>query len=162
MIGRILWQRTGGYYLFWTGFVYFFAGMIDVFVYKFDTVGALQILWIAALVFPFTYPPFGRWLNMDITWSKNMFNWFGKGKDAYSDEAKNNVYNLPLPKLVTPVPEVAPPKEEPAKIFYRIGATDQNRVAFSMGMMEITMNREGVDNMIKQLEVFRDQLQDEE
>ena len=85
-----------------------------------------------------------------------MFNWFGK-KDATS-----NVYNLPAPKLVPPMPEVEPPKkEEPAKIYYRLGLTDNNRVAFSMGYSEITMNHEGCQQMIDQLVFFQSQLYDE-
>lgn len=87
-----------------------------------------------------------------------MFDWFGK-KDAYSDSAKDNVYNLPK---LTAVPEVAPPKkEDPAKIYYRLGLTDNNRVAFSMGYTEITMNHEGVQQMIDQLEFFQSQLYEE-
>lgn len=84
-----------------------------------------------------------------------MFDWFGK-KDSYSTEAKSNVYNLP-------VPEVAPPKkEEPAKTFYRLGLTDNNRVSFQMGYSEITMNHEGVQQMIDQLAFFQSQLYDED
>lgn len=153
-----LFGRTGGYYLFWTSLVYFWAGMYNIFVYKFDNIGFLQILWIAALAFPFTYPPFGRWLNMDINWDKDMFNWFGK-KDK---EQPSNVVKFPEPKAVPPMPEVTPPKkEEPAKIYYRLGLTDNNRVAFSMGYSEITMNHEGVQQMIDQLEFFKSQLRDE-
>lgn len=79
----------------------------------------------------------------------------------YLDEA-SNVYNLPKPTLVPPVPEVKPPKkEEEAKIYYRLGLTDNNRVAFSMGYSEITMNKEGVQQMIEQLTFFQSQLYDE-
>jgi len=69
---------------------------------------------------------------------------------------------LEFPKLKA-VPYVDPPKpkEEPAKIFYRLGLTDNNRVAFSMGHMEITMNHEGCQQMIDQLKFFQSQLQDE-
>lgn len=82
-----------------------------------------------------------------------MFDWFGK-KDV-----KDNVYNLPK---LTAVPEVAPPKkEEPAKIYYRLGLTDNNRVAFSMGYTEITMSHGGVQQMIDQLTFFQSQLYDE-
>lgn len=82
--------------------------------------------------------------------------------DLFKNKDKdNNVYNLPPPKLVPPMPEVEPPKEEP-KIFYRIGVTDQNRVAFSMGHMEITMNKRGCQHMIDQLTVFMDQVEDDE
>ncbi len=57
--------------------------------------------------------------------------------------------------------EVPPEKEKPATIFYRLGVTDKNRLAFQMGYSEITMNRQGVEHLIQQLQVFRDQLVDE-
>jgi hypothetical protein len=61
-----------------------------------------------------------------------------------------------------PVPEVVPPKEEkPAMTYYRLGMTNNNRVSFAMGYSEITLNAGGIDNLIKQLELFRDQLQEE-
>jgi hypothetical protein len=156
-----LFGRTGGHYLFWTGFVYLFAGVgLLALGFKEYAVYASPT-WITVLSLPFVIPPFGRWLNMNIDWDKNMFDFFRRrtAKD-YLDEA-SNVYKLPAPKLVPPMPEVAPPKEEPAKIFYRIGATDQNRVAFSMGQMEITMNREGCQQLIDQLTVFMNQIKDE-
>jgi hypothetical protein len=86
-----------------------------------------------------------------------MFDWF-KNKEAYSEEAKSNVYNLPK---AVPFAEPPAPKEEPAKIFYRLGLTDNNRVAFSMGYSEITMNHGGVQQLIDQLEFFQSQLYDE-
>jgi hypothetical protein len=74
-----------------------------------------------------------------------------------------DVLEFPKPKSVPKIPQVEPPKpkEEPAKIFYRFGLTDNNRVAFSMGHMEITMNHEGCQQMIDQLKFFQSQLQDE-
>ena len=54
--------------------------------------------------------------------------------------------------------EYIEPKEKPATVFYRIGTTDNNRISFQMGYSEITMTRAGVDNLIRQLETFRDQL----
>ena len=115
------------------------------------------------LCLPFAIPPFGRWLNMDINWDKNMFDFFRRrtAKD-YMDEA-SNVYNLPKPKLVPPMPEAEPPKEEkPATTYYRLGLTNNGRVSFQMGYSEITMNADGIDNMIKQLAVFRDQIREYE
>ncbi len=92
-----------------------------------------------------------------------MFDFFRrKTAKEYLDSA-SNVYNLPKPKAVPPMPEVAPPKEEEsAKIFYRLGLTDNNRVAFSMGYSEITMNREGCQQMIDQLKFYQSQLYDDE
>ena len=81
-----------------------------------------------------------------------MFDWFKKNKDA------GNVIDFPVPKVVPPMPEV----EKPATVFYRLGVTDKNRVSLQMGYSEITMNKAGVENLIKQLQVFRDQLVDEE
>jgi len=102
---------------------------------------------------------------------KNMFEWFGKtfGReystaDTVSDMEKigsdmSKVIPFPELKAVpTPEPEVG----KPAKIFYRLGLTDNNRVALSMGIMEITMSKVGVEHMIQQLQVFRDQLTEDD
>jgi len=99
------------------------------------------------------FPPWVRWFNLDINWDKKMFNLFGK-KD------KGNVVDFP--KLVEPTePKPEPKKEEPAKIFYRLGLTDNNRVSFQMGYSEITMNKAGCQQMIDQLEFFKGQLYDD-
>jgi len=83
---------------------------------------------------------------------------FGKLVD---DGAK--VLEFPKPKAVPKIPEVQPPKkEEPAKIFYRLGMTDNNRVAFSMGYSEILMTKEGCQQMIDQLKFFQSQIIDED
>jgi hypothetical protein len=68
---------------------------------------------------------------------------------------------IPFPELKSPPPPM-PEVEQPAKIFYRLGLTDNNRVALSVGIMEITMSKVGVEHMIQQLQVFRDQLEDEQ
>jgi hypothetical protein len=103
-----------------------------------------------------------------------MFDWFGKafGRREYStwkdvppptdmEKVGNDMSKvIPFPELKVappPMPEV----EKPAKIFYRLGLTDDNRVALSVGIMEITMSKVGVEHMIQQLQVFRDQLEDE-
>lgn len=91
-----------------------------------------------------------------------MFDFFRrKTAKEFVDEA-SNVYNLPRLKSVPPTPEVEPPKEEPAKIFYRLGLTDNNRVAFSMGYSEITMNHAGVQQMIDQLKFFQSQIPEDD
>lgn len=114
------------------------------------------------MVFPFIHPPFGRWLNMNITWDKNMFDWFGNKNKV--EEGNSNVVKFPEPKAVPSMPKVEPPKAEepPAKIFYRFGVTDNNRVSFSMGYSEITMTKLGCQNMIDQITVFMNQLTDDE
>ena len=90
-----------------------------------------------------------------------MFDFFRrKTAKEYMDEA-SNVYNLPKPTLVPPV---EPPKEpeKPVTTFYRLGITNNSRVSFQMGYSEITMNADGINNMIKQLECFRDQIMEYE
>ncbi len=157
MIGQILWQRNGGYWLFWTSALYLTIGLYCVIYYKDIPAAAVQLPWLFAISGPLLFPPLGRWLNMSVDWDIKMLNWF---KNKRSEEAKDNVYNLPAPKAV---PQVEPPKqEEPAKIFYRLGLTDNNRVAFSMGYSEITMNWEGCQQMIDQITFFQSQLRDED
>jgi hypothetical protein len=80
-----------------------------------------------------------------------MFDWFKK-RD-YS-----NVVKFPVPKT----PYIEPPKEESkSKVYYTFGLTDDNRMAFQMGYTTLTMNREGIQDLITQLEFFRDQLHEE-
>jgi hypothetical protein len=142
--------RTSGYYLFWTGFVYFWVGIFLAFTQvarpEIATLG-----FVLALSVPLWCPPVARYFNMEPV----MFNLFGK-KDR---ESKDNVYTLPTPKVVPPVPEVSPPvKEKDPVTFYRLGLTDNNRVSFHMGYTEITMNAAGCQQMINQLEFFKSQL----
>lgn len=68
-------------------------------------------------------------------------------------------YLQPEVKEIPPMPAIPPnPKEKDAQVFYRFGITDNDRVAFSMGYSEITMNREGCQQMIDQLTFFMNQL----
>ena len=155
VIGNMkLFERTGGYYLFWTGAVYLLFGLSLIGT---DYAILAGPIWILVLTMPFAIPPFGRWLNMNVTWDKKMFNLFGKKKE------ESNVVDFPELKSVPKMPEVKPPKqEEPAKTFYRLGLTDNNRVSFQMGYSEITMNHEGCQQMIDQLTFFQSQLYDED
>jgi len=145
-----LFGRTGGYWLFYISAAYLIVGMWSIY-------SGAETLWLGPLYIfflsmPFWFPPLGRAINLDVTWDQKMFSLFGK-KDS-------NVVKFPELKAV---PEVeSPKKEEPAKIFYRLGLTDNNRVAFSMGYSEITMNRAGVQQMIDQLAFFQSQLNDED
>lgn len=67
---EFLWQRTGGYYLFWTGFVYFWASMYSVFIEKFASIELIQCTWIAIMMLPLVIKPFAKWLNMRTIWEK--------------------------------------------------------------------------------------------
>lgn len=98
-----------------------------------------------------------------------MFEWFDKTfrrrkfiTDQRSDLEKiaddvNKV--IPFPELKS-VPEPEP--EKPAKTYYRLGLTDNNRVSFQMGYTEITMSRAGCRQLIDQITFFMNHLDEEE
>ncbi len=152
----ILFQRTGGYWLFYVSAAYLVLGMWSL--YNGTPSVWVGPLYIFFLSMPFWFPPLGRAINLDVDWDIKMFHWF-KNKDKSS-----NVVKFPELKEVPKVPEVAPPKkEEPeGKIYYRLGLTDNNRVAFSMGYTEITMNHTGCQQLIDQLKFYQSQLYDED
>ena len=80
-----------------------------------------------------------------------MFDWFKKKESKV----------VPFPDV--PKTEVKPESKEPEKkttgqSMYSIGLTDENRVSFRMGYSEITMNPQGVQNLIDQLELFKQQI----
>jgi hypothetical protein len=83
-----------------------------------------------------------------------MFDWFKK--PGYS-----NVLPFPESKAVAPV-EPPAPKEKEATTYYSIGHTDDNRVSLRMGYTTLTMNSAGVQNLIDQLELYKNQLHQEE
>ena len=94
-----------------------------------------------------------------------MFDFFKKKTTRDFMEEAKETYGVPEQKPMWTCPpesEVTEPKEEPAKIFYRFGVTDKNRVAFSMGYSEITLNKAGCQQMIDQLTFFMNQLEEEQ
>lgn len=151
-----LFGRTPGYYLFWAGAIYVLVGVANAFLKLVDPT-LLSIAWILCLMVPLTFKSVADYFNMSTIWDQL------KPKKAVMNNHTDNVYNLPTPKAVptTPEPEVEK-KEEPAKIYYRLGLTDNNRVAFSMGYSEITMSHAGCQQMIDQLTFFQSQLYDED
>jgi hypothetical protein len=79
-----------------------------------------------------------------------MFDWFKKA---------NNV----VPMFPDQVPFVEPPKQEKdSTTYYSIGHTDDNRVSLKMGYSTLTMNSQGVQNLIDQLELYQRQLHKDE
>lgn len=78
-----------------------------------------------------------------------MFDWFGRKPDY------DNVVKFPE-QVKVPAPYADPPMKE--QEYYSIGVTSENRVTFKIGYSTLTMNRKGVENLIQQLQVFRDQL----
>ena len=91
-----------------------------------------------------------------------MFNFFTKKTARDFMEEARETYGLPQPKEIPAMPPVPPnPAKDDAKIFYRFGLTDNNRIAFSMGYSEITMNKQGCQQLIDQVTFFMNQLDDD-
>ena len=59
--------RSGGYYIFWTGFVYFWVGLFDIY-YKFCPLEFIQLGWIVVMMLPLTVKPVARYFNMRLFW----------------------------------------------------------------------------------------------
>jgi hypothetical protein len=72
-----------------------------------------------------------------------MFDWFRTRRD----------YEMPV------VPEVELPKKE--QEHYSIGITDDNRITLRIGYTTLTMNQQGAGNLIRQLELFASQLEED-
>jgi len=141
-----LFGRTSGYYLFWAGFVYFWVGMYLAFTHaaqpELATLG-----FVLTLSVPLWCPPVARYFNMEPL----MFDLFRKNK------MPKNVVPFPAPKAVAPVEPPAPKEKDPTT-YYSIGHTDDNRVTLRMGYTTLTMNSQGVQNLIDQLELYQQQL----
>lgn len=93
-----------------------------------------------------------------------MFNFFGKKTTRDFMEDAKETYGVPEQKPMwncPPEPEVKELKEKDPTIFYRFGVTDKNRVAFSMGYSEITMNKQGCQEMIEEITFFMNRLKDD-
>ena len=56
------------------------------------------------------------------------------------------------------IPYIESPKKE--EIQYSVGITNEDRIALKIGYTTLTMNQEGVRNLIEQLELFSNQLKE--
>ena len=74
-----------------------------------------------------------------------MFDWF-----------KKTDYTNAVPMFPDQVPFVE--ESKPEEIHYSIGITSEDRISLKIGYTTLTMNKEGCENLIEQLEVFVKQL----
>jgi hypothetical protein len=147
-----LFARSGGHWLFWSGFLYLSLTAVVAFSPYRDYTMLVQLVWLIMVALPLVCNPLARWLNMK---ENTMFDWMKKNK------MPANVVPFPgstKPHLPKELPEPTPKPEKVSKTYYTFGLTDDNRVSFAMGYTTITMNAAGVDQLITQLEFFRDQL----
>ena len=140
-----LFGRTSGYYLFWTGFVYFWIGIYLAFTHaaptEFATMG-----FILALCVPLCVPPVARYFNMEPL----MFDLFRRKTAKEFMEDSKNVYNLPKPKLV----EAVEPKPQE---HYRVGFNTDGQTTLTLmsvdgwGSITLIMNQDACEQMIRLL-----------
>jgi hypothetical protein len=148
-----LFERSGGHWLFWSGFTYLSLTALVAFSPYSDYTMLVQFVWLVMVALPLVCNPLARWLNMK---ENNMLDLFKKNK------MPKNVVPFPAPKAVAPVEPPAPKEKDPA-IHYTLGHTDDNRVAFRLGYSTLMMNYQGVQTLIDQLEFYQSQLhQDQE
>lgn len=77
--------------------------------------------------------------------------------DLFRNKDKSNVLPFPVPYV-----EPAKPVKEPEpKTLYSFGRTDDNRLTFTMGYTTLTMTEGGLQQLIDQLEFFKNQLSKE-
>ena len=146
-----LFARSGGHWLFWSGFTYLSLTALVAFSPYSDYTMLVQLVWLVMVALPLVCNPLARWLNMK---ENNMFDLFKKNK------MPKNVVPFPAPKAVAPVEPPAPKEKDPA-VHYTIGHTDDNRVAFRLGYSTLVMNYAGVQTLIDQLELYQSQLHQE-
>jgi hypothetical protein len=147
-----LFARSGGYWLFWSGFLYLSLTALVAFSPYSSYTMLVQFVWLVMVALPLVCNPLARWLNMK---ENNMLDLFKKNK------MPANVVPFPAPKAVAPV-ELPAPKEKDPAIHYTIGHTDDNRVAFRLGYSTLMMNYAGVQALIDQLEMYQSQLHQEQ
>lgn len=144
-----LFGRTGGYYLFWAGVIYLLAVAINAYLKLVEPI-ILSIVWMWCLLVPLTIKPVADYFNMSTIWDHL------KPRAPIMNEYNDNVYNLPTPKLVPPMPEA----EESVSPAYQIGVTEDGRVTLRLGngqqWSQISMNDAAVDTLIRMLEAARD------
>jgi hypothetical protein len=143
-----LFERSGGHWLFWSGFTYLSLTALVAFSPYSDYTMLVQFVWLVMVALPLVCNPLARWLNMK---ENNMLDLFKKNK------MPKNVVPFPAPKAVAPVEPPAPKEKDPTT-YYSIGHTDDNRVTLRMGYTTLTMNYVGVQNLIDQLELCQSQL----
>jgi len=147
-----LFARSGGHWLFWSGFIYLSLTVLVALSPYRDYTMLVELVWLVMVALPLVCNPLARWLNMK---ENTMFDMFKK-----KNKLPDNV--VPFPKE----PEhgggdgggYIPEPKKPSVTYYTLGMTSENRLEFKMGYSAITMNHGGITNLIEQLKTFQKQL----
>ena len=70
LFGIKLFDRTGGYWLFWTCAIYMVVGGINTFVYHFTEIEYIEAIWITVMALPLFIKPLAHYLNMLTLWEE--------------------------------------------------------------------------------------------
>lgn len=65
---RVVWQRSGGYWLFYTGAIYLAVVMYNEFIDSFTSIELIQVVWLTVTALPLIIKPLASWLNMKTFW----------------------------------------------------------------------------------------------
>lgn len=152
-----LFGRTGGYYLFWAGAIYIVAGLANAYLKLMDPT-LLSMTWVLCLIVPLTVRPIADYFNMSTIWDQ-----LKPRTPVMDEEQKDNVYNLPTPKLVPPAPQVRVPPLPPV---YQVGKSEDGRITLAIGSSgygsTLHMTNEGTRQLIKMLEASIDPSYDDD
>ena len=59
-----------GWYLFYVGFVYLLAGIVNIFIYHFCESELLSMAYCVILCLPLIFPPVARFVGMQTFWER--------------------------------------------------------------------------------------------
>jgi hypothetical protein len=131
MIKNILWQRSGGHWLFWISALYMIACVVNIEIINFANIVVIQMVWLGVLCLPLVIPRLAHFLNMRSLWDN--------GQEIKETPVPANIVDFPAPKAVPPMPKVEPLKK--SKEYYRVGFDDANE------MVTLTMLGDGGSSM---------------
>ncbi len=140
--------RSPGYWLFWTGAIYFIISMAHLTWFK-DSVpqGAITLTWLIFLSLPLVVPQLRRYLNMAPLFEK---------EESVSKEDKDTNEGTKVLKFPEPPKlKAVEPELDVSRAPYSLGINDAGNIQFSMkndyGTTTLTMTDEGVVGLIEDL-----------
>lgn len=147
---------SSGLYLFSVSAVYFIAGMINIFIYKYDHYQLLPLAYIVILSLPLFIPALAHKFNMT-----NIFDIFKKKEMV--EETPSNVVEFPKKATL----ELVKPQ---ARDHYRVGYDNNTDMASltlisqdGFGSITLHMNYTAAQQMMKMLEAaFPDDVKEEQ
>jgi hypothetical protein len=68
IVREIAFKRSGGTYIFYVTFIYFWIAMYSVFVEPVARIEYIQMIWLLACSLPLWIPPLAKFLRMRTLW----------------------------------------------------------------------------------------------